>query len=274
MKNLENQLPGVENPIRPEDLGDLGMEGSKTEQDIEQPELSPEEKLKGLEGQIEAQEQEIAKLTESIEGTKSKLSAVREGLGLPPTEEDPSSITSEKDTLEKLQREQEELEKQKEEIISEQEKEELIKEEKEKILQEKLDGLFKEFEGLNPNDLESILRSGKTSEGNNVESKSIGSLKPEDAQSLMKVFKEGIKLLPKIIEALPELLKKLDEDLEKEATERVEKRLEEEKKRLEDERNKEEITEEIKPEGQEEKVPPNEIKQEIDVTENMEEGGI
>jgi len=121
MKNLENQLPGVENKIRPEDLGDLGTEGSKIEQVVEQPELSPEEQPEDLNGQITAQEQEIAKLTESIEGTKSKLSAVREGLGLPPTEEDPSSITSEKDTLEKLQREQEELEKQKEEIISEQE---------------------------------------------------------------------------------------------------------------------------------------------------------
>jgi len=182
---------------------------------------------------MEARQQKMTRLTESIEGTKAKVNEAREKLGLPPDEEEPPSTFSEKDKLEKLKAEQEALEKQKEELISQQEKEQLIREEKEKILQEKLDELFKEFEALNPRDFESIFKSGKTREGGNVESKSMGSLDPEIAQSLAKTFREGIKLLPKILEALPELLKKFDEDLMKEATECVDKKLEAEKQKME-----------------------------------------
>lgn len=207
--------------------------------EVEKPELTPEEQLKNLEGEAAGKQEEMTRLSESIEGTKSALNAAREKLGLPPTEEDPPSISGSKDKLEKLKAEQEGLEKQKEELISQQEKERLIREEKEKILQEKLDEVFKEFEGLNPRDFESIFKSGKTPEGRNVESKSMGSLDPEVAQSLAKAFKEGIKLLPKILEALPELLKKFDEDLTKEATERVDKKLEEEKQKIEEEQKPE-----------------------------------
>ncbi|MBU4223827.1 hypothetical protein KJ934_01200 [Patescibacteria group bacterium] len=262
----------LEGELTPEELERLKAEEGQ-EQKIEVPELSPEEQLKNLEGEAEARQQEISRLNESVEGTKSALNATREKLGLPPTEEDPPSVSSEKDKLEKLQAEQEALEKQKEELVSQQEKERLIREEKEKILQEKLDELFKEFEKFNSRDLESIFKNGKTSEGRNVESKSMGSLEPEVAQSLAKAFKEGIKLLPKILEALPELLKKFDEDLTKEATERVDKKLEEEKQKLEEEQKKEEKPEEPKleekPEVPEGEIPPGEIKPEA----NPIEGG-
>ena len=254
----------LEGELTPEELEKLKAEGGQ-EQVAEEPELSPEEQLKNLEGEAEAKQAEMTRLSESIEGTKSALNAAREKLGLPPTEEDPPSVFSEKDKLEKLRAEQEGLDKQKEELISQQEKERLIREEKEKILQEKLDDVFKEFEGLNPRDFESIFKNGKTPEGRNVESKSMGSLEPEVAQSLAKAFKEGIKLLPKILEALPELLKKFDEDLTKEAIERVDKKLEEEKQKLEEEQKKEEKPEEPKPEEKlevpEGEVPPGEIKQ-------------
>ena len=182
--------------------------------------------------------------------------------------------------LEKLKTEegpeQEALEKQKEELISQQEKERLIREEKEKILQEKLDELFKEFEALNPRDFESIFKSGKTREGRNVESPSMGELDPEIAKSLAKAFKEGIKLLPKILETLPELLKKFDEDLIKEATERVEQKLEEEKQKMEEEQKKGEKPEEPKPEEKPEisegEVLSDEVKPEVNPIEggNME----
>lgn len=255
----------LEGELTPEELEKLKAEEGQ-ELQIERPELSPEEQLKNLEGETEARQQEITKLNESVEGTKAKINEAREKLGLPPTEEDPPSVSSEKDKLEKLRAEQEGLEKQKEELISRQEKERLIREEKEKILQEKLDEIFKEFEGLNPRDLESIFKNGKTSEGRNVESKSMGSLEPEVAQSLAKAFKEGIRLLPKILEALPELLKKFDEDLTKEATERVDKKLEEEKQKLEEEQKKEENPEELKPEEKLEvlqgETSPSEIKPE------------
>ncbi len=257
----------LEGELTPEELEKLKAEEGQ-EQVAEEPELSPEEQLKNLEGEAKAKQEEITRLSESVEGTKSALNAAREKLGLPPTEEDPPSVFSEKDKLEKLKAEQEGLEKQKEELISQQEKERLIREEKEKILQEKLDEVFKEFEGLNPRDFESIFKSGKTPEGRNVESKSMGSLNPEMAQSLAKAFKEGIKLLPKILEALPDLLKKFDEDLTKEATERVDKKLEEEKQKLEEEKPEEPKPEE-KLEVPEGEIPPGEIKPEV----NPIEGG-
>jgi len=216
-------------------------------------ELSQEDQLKDLEGEMEIRQQEMTRVTESIEGTKSRMNEVREKLGLPQDGEDPPSIFLEKDKLKKLKAEQEALEEQKEELVSRQEKEELVHEEKEKILQEKLDGLFGEFEALNPRDMESIFKSGKTPEGRNVESKSIGSLDPEVAQSLARVFKEGIKLLPKILKALPNLLKEFDKDLTKEATKRVDERLEEEKQKIKDEQ-KEEKSEEPKPK-EEPKIP-------------------
>ena len=262
----------LEGELTPEELEKLKAE-EEQEQELEKPELSPEEQLKNLEGEMGSRQQEMTRLIESIEGTKSKLNEAREKLGLPPTEEEPPSTFSEKDKLEKLKAEQETLEKQKEELVSQQEKERLIREEKEKILQEKLDELFKEFEALNPRDFVSIFRSGKTSEGRNVESKSMGSLNPEMAQFLAKAFKEGIKLFPKILEALPELLKKFDEDLTKEATERVDKKLEEEKQKLEKEQKKEEKPEEPKLEEKQEipegEIPRGEIKPEV----NPIEGG-
>lgn len=248
--------------LTPEELEKLKVE----EQEIEHRELSPEEQLKNLESEHEIRQQEISQLTESVKGTKAKLSEAREKLGLAPIEEESQSVLSDKERIEKLQSEQEVLEEQKEELINQQEKEHLIREEKEKILQEKLDELFKEFDALDPRDFESIFKSGKTREGRNVESLSMGEIDPEVAKSLAKVFKEGIKLLPKILEALPELLKKFDEELTKEATERVEQKLEEEKKKMEEKQEKEEEKPaeqkpEEKPEILEGEIPTSGIKQ-------------
>jgi len=233
-------------------------------QEVEKPELSPEEQIEQTGENIIAKQEEIAHLSELIESTKSEVNAAREKLSLPPTEEEPPSVFLEKDRLEKLQAEQGALEKQRKELISQQEKERLIIKEKEKILQEKLDELFKEFKALSPSDFESIFMSGKTSKGHNVESKSMGSLDPKVAQSLAEAFKKGIKLLPKILETLPELLKKFDGDLTEEATKRVEQKLEEEKQRMEEGRKKEEKLGEPKPEEKlevsEGEIPPSKIK--------------
>ena len=265
-----NTAKNLESELAPEEL-EKSKEEAGQEQREEEPELSPEKQLKNLESEALANQEEMTRLSESIENTKSALNNAREKLGLPPTEEEPPSVFSNKDRLEKLKAEQEGLEKQKEELISRQKKERLIQEEKEKILQEKLDEVFREFEELNPSDFESIFESGKTPEGRNVESKSMGSLDPEVAQSLARAFKEGVKLLPKILEDLPELLKKFDEDLTKEATERVDKKLEEEKQKLEEEQKKEEEPEESKPEEKPEapegEIPTGEIKSEVSSTE-------
>ncbi|MBI2473794.1 hypothetical protein HYV70_04555 [Candidatus Uhrbacteria bacterium] len=203
-------------------------------------EPSPEEKLEKIEERIESREQRIEQVVESIEKTKADLAVLRENLGLPPLEEIPFSISSDERSLEDLQTEHDALEKQKEELVNQQEKHKLIEEEKAKILQEKIDELFKQFEGLGIQDLESLFNTGKMSNGQPVESKSMGLLDPEMAKSLVQAFKEGVKLLPNILKALPDLLKKFDEDLTKEAKERVEKKLEEEKKVLKQEEKKEE----------------------------------
>jgi hypothetical protein len=76
MKSPEDQLPGAGDPVKPEELEGLNVGVLKPDS--------------------QTQEQEIAKLTESIEGTKTKLGVVREGLGLLPTGEEPPSIISEK----------------------------------------------------------------------------------------------------------------------------------------------------------------------------------
>jgi hypothetical protein len=221
----------------------------------ETPELSPEERKENLESSNKANEQKITRLTASIEATRSAVNdarnKVREKLGLEPEilKEDPQSVVADKDRLKKLQDEKVALGKQKEELVSQQEKEKLIKKEKGIILQQKLDELFEEFEALNPRDLENILQSEKTLLGLNVESKSMGFLSPEVAQPLARAFKEGIKLLPKILEAQPDLLKNFDQQLTEEATKNVEEKLEVEKQKIENNKVKEKNPEELKPES-------------------------
>ena len=221
------------------ELGGELKEGLK-EGKGEKSELSSEEQLEQIEERIESREQRIEQVVESIENTKAELVVLRENLGLPPLEEIPPSISSDERSLEDLQREHKALETQKEELINQQEKQKLIEEEKAKILQEKIDELFKQFEGLGTQDLESLFNTGKMSNGQSAETKSMGLLDPEMAKSLIKAFQEGIKLLPELLKSLPDLLKKFDEDLTKEATERVEKKLEEEKKIGEEQEKKEE----------------------------------
>ena len=252
----------LEGKITPKELEELKTEEGKNQEPKKQ-RLSPEGQLKNLEGEMETQQQEMNILTKYIKETKGQLNKIREELGLPPLDkEEPPSIFLEKDRLKKLKAKQEALEKQKEDLISQQEKEQLIRKEKEKILQEKLDELFKEFEVLNPRDFESILKSGQTPEKRNIESKSMGSLDPEVAQPLAKAFKEGIRLLPKILEASPELLKKFDEVLTEEATKRADKKLEEEKQKIRREQKEEkpkELNLEEEPKIFEDEIPPSEV---------------
>src|SRR3989338_7317221 len=116
----------LEGELTPEELGKLKAEG-KQEQVAEKSELSPEEQIEQMDKDVEDNQKEMTRLSESIQGIKSAINAARENLGLPPTEEDPPSVFSNKDRLEKLKAEQDALEKQREELISQQEKERLIR---------------------------------------------------------------------------------------------------------------------------------------------------
>src|SRR3989339_1822 len=179
------------------ELGNKSKEGLEAREEILKP--SPEEQIEQIEERIESREQRIEHVVESIGTTKAELTALRENLGLPPLEETPPSIFSDERSLEDLQAEHEALEKQKEELVNQQEKQKLIEEEKAKILQERLDELFKQFEGLSAVDLGSLLNTGKMSNEQSMESKSMGLLDPEMAKSLLQAFKEGVKLLPEIL---------------------------------------------------------------------------
>lgn len=259
-----NVAKKLEGEITPEELEKLRAEKG------EEQELSQEDQLKNLEGKMETLQIEMRVLTEYITETKDKLNETRKQLNLPPNEEEPISIFSEKDKLEKLKIAREALEKQKEELVSQQEKERLINEEKEKILQEKFDELFKEFGSLNSQDLNSILKSGRMSAGHNVESKSMGSLNPEVAQFLSKAFKKGIKLSLKDFESMPDFLKEFNEDLMREAMKRVDEKIEEEKQKIEKKQEKEK-PEELKPE-EELKISKDSVSK-VDSEINLAEGG-
>ena len=226
----------VEAPVSKIGVGGVvqKLEGDLVPEKTKQVELSQEDQLKNLANQSEIIQRDITVLTASIEQTKIKLNEARKKFGLAPTEEDPPSVSSGNDRLEKLQAEQEAFEKQRKEIISQQERTELITKEKQKILQEKLDGLFEEFRRLNVGELESIVQGGKTQGGLNFESKSIGSLNPEMAKSLAIAFKEGVKLLSEILRDHPNLLENLDDALTEEATERIDKKIAQEKSRTEE----------------------------------------
>ncbi len=211
-------------------------------EDMASIDFSPENDLKNLEDKTQAGQQEIARLTELVNKTKSELSGLREQMGLPPTEDDPPGLASEAEKLQKLQAEQEELAKQKEELLR-RERERLIREEKQHILQEKINDLFREFEALDMPDLESLFATGRNSNGGPWKSGALGLLDPEIVKSLAIAFKEGVKLLPQILETLPGLLKQFDEQLNHEAEERVDQQLEQEQKEEEKEVQENEASE-------------------------------
>lgn len=195
-------------------------------------------------------EKENVKIEKNLENIREEITRL---------ETNTSDEISEKEKIEKLKKEQETLEKQR--------RENLIRAEKEKILQEKLNELYKQFEELDSNDFESVLKSGKRFNGESIESRSMGSIEPENAQFLAKAFKEGIKItLLRLLQSLPELLAKLDEDLTKQATEQVDKKEEEEKQKLEEEKKEKE--EKIE-EGE---IPPNEAdsKESVNASKDLE----
>src|SRR3989344_6069290 len=129
----------VEAPVSKIGVGGVvqKLEGDLVPEKTKQVELSQEDQLKNLANQSEIMQRDITVLTASIEQTKIKLNEARKKFGLAPTEEDPPSVSSGNDRLEKLQAEQEAFEKQRKEIISKQERTELITKENKKIAQEK-----------------------------------------------------------------------------------------------------------------------------------------
>ncbi|RMD57356.1 hypothetical protein D6833_14020 [Candidatus Parcubacteria bacterium] len=180
-----------------------------------------------------ARHREIAELTQSIESTKQQLDATRERLELPPTDEEPPSVTLQKEQLQQLQQAQEaghegeekEEEEEEKEIISEEEKERIIQEEKEKLLQEKMAALFQEFSALPSKSFEHLLATGSI-EGAPMHSAALGTIEPRVAQPLAQSFREGKESIKDIQEIVPDLLQVFDAQLE-EAKARADQRIRE-----------------------------------------------
>ncbi|MEI7480032.1 MAG: hypothetical protein WCJ59_00190 [bacterium] len=256
---LEKPMEGALTPEMLEKLKGTGQKSEKIE-------LSPEEKLQKIDGQVVAQQEEVDKLTESIKNTQAGLDAVREELkkfGLPPEtaekEKDPSILNGEERIKEK-QAEQAKLEVKREEIKAEiekqkeKEKAELIQKMKGEIMNEKLSNLFKEFQEMDALDLKSLMEKGKTKDDKEVESKSFGmTISPESAKILATAVIDGGNWKEKFIKAQEnpaEFISKLEAESEQEAKERIEKIMEEAEKKNGNEEKKE-VEGEKKPEGTE-----------------------
>ena len=210
----------------------------------------PQEKAPSLENLDEVNEQKedkIVTLKETVAKDREEFDKARKELGLPPSEENLAA----EDELKKT--EQDATERNEEEGMGQQEKEKRVQEEKEKIIQEKIDELFKQFESFSAIDFKKIAKKG-------MESSPFGSIDNKTAESLIKAFQEGAKLLPQILEILPDILKRFDEDLTKEAEERVEKRLEEEKQNKDKDEEKESITKNKNNSAESDKIPTEEAK--------------
>jgi hypothetical protein len=80
----------------------------------EKPEALTKEQASDLESRSQFTQKEIDSLTETIESTKVNINEIRGRLDLPPTKEDPSSVSVLRERLEKLEAEQETLKSQKE----------------------------------------------------------------------------------------------------------------------------------------------------------------
>jgi len=226
--NKNNKIPSAPNLESIETNPDKNWLGENLKDNPPSQEKDPS--LDNLDETSEQKKDKIITLKETAAKDREEFDKARKELGLSPSEENLAA----EDELKKS--EQDATKRNEEEGISQQEKEKLIQEEKEKIIQEKIDELFKQFESFSAIDFKKITKKG-------MESSPFGSIDNKTAESLIKAFQEGAKLLPQILEILPDILKRFDEDLAKEAEERVEKRLEEGKQNKDNDEEKKETPE-------------------------------
>jgi len=118
MENTNNQLLDVKDSSKSEHLVKMDTRELETERTVEQKKTLVEGQPQDVDNQINTKVQEISRLTESIQREELKIIKAREELGLSPSVDGSVSIASKKDLLDKTQKEQEILEKQKKEIVT------------------------------------------------------------------------------------------------------------------------------------------------------------
>ncbi|MCK9378786.1 MAG: hypothetical protein M0P97_01415 [Candidatus Moranbacteria bacterium] len=248
-----NETSGI---AKVEQAVDNGSEESGVEGEAK--EVSHEEAIEDLTVQIDGKKELAESISASVEGTNSRLDELREKMGLPVQEDDATSVSIDKETLEKEKEKKGLLEKEKEERIFQQERQRLVEEEKKRIIKEKIEGLFEEFSRFSSQEVQSLSRSGRMLSGGFVESGYLGKLAEEVSKIFASSFEKGAKTLSDIEENLPELLEQFDEQITAEAEMNVDERLENEKV------NKDEVVEDISSEA----VMKDGQKEEVNGTEN------
>lgn len=195
---------------------------------LAEPVPSPKERIGALDEEVDARKREIEDVTGSINQTQEEINALREKMGLLPTEEESPSLVGDRKYLEGLASKQKSTERKREELRVQAELERLIQEEKKRILQERIEALFESFEALSasrPDDFESLLRFGTLPQGRVFEGQLFDdSLEPSMLQSLAEAFREGVKILPDIIRTIPKILEAFDTQLTEEAKKNIEER--------------------------------------------------
>lgn len=225
---LENSPEPITEPgkLSPEISGELDKDANNLEMTETSNELEnilpavTENALLDLDRNLEIGNKKIKDLESITSETQTNLSRVRDELGLPPTEEKPSSIESYEKELSELRQQKEIFEAQKKDFKSKLQEfkeggtqtpeidikqlwEEAMKddpgiekkaeEERDKLMQEKLDKLFDEFQALDEKDQINLILVGVTINGSPWQSNSVGAVSPENAKELAKGFKEGKK---------------------------------------------------------------------------------
>lgn len=206
------------------------MEFSATQETMKSPEVSIEQQTRASGERAAERTQEISKLSESATATQDKINEIRKSLGMAPTTEEPPSVVATKARMEKLtQRSGSPIEIQQptEEFAPEPKTEQTPvdkleeKQLNQEILQGKLEELFNEFNSLSPEELQSVILTGKTLLGINYVSQAFGMMQPSFAHLLAISFREGITSLPQIMEMFPEITESFEQvmDTEAESTE-------------------------------------------------------
>jgi hypothetical protein len=162
-----------------------------------------------LEGEVLSREIEMTKTENRIAHRKGEINEMRKTFGLPPTEEDPPSVSIEREQLRRIEDEHEEL-------VNVRYGWNFPKKRR-VFLQSKLNSLFEELDTVPESDFELSFRNG-------YRSKSLGNIEPEIATYLAERYrsgksaggKKGSWSLAKLFKDSPEMLKTIEQRLPQE----------------------------------------------------------
>ncbi|MEI6490837.1 MAG: hypothetical protein WCO16_03685 [bacterium] len=183
--------------------------------------LTPDERIKKLDGEIEQKEKEIAEATDKAEQVRLAIEKTHSELGIEPSTETAPSIERITEEIDKLKKKKDDIEERKEKIKKEKEMQKLIEEETMRLLKEKIEEFFQILSQLSESELENISSSGNLSNGNQLELSDGLKIPNEIASGLVQAYKEKITDTEEVLNRFP-AIKQAKSTLRKEAKNRVE----------------------------------------------------